>query len=176
MIFNYHSIFQTKKKNINLFLHQFFDNGISRIFFQKVMVKNKTRTIFNDFPRIFCLVVLLNFRTYTDADNFTMGYLTGTQRRPGNKEYPRPGLIISGAIGLAVDEINQNHSLVDDHLLTFEIAETYGEEKESIYQTALLWTRKVAVYLGPQETCIHEAKMASSFNLPMISYVSLFFL
>ena len=27
------------------------------------------------------------------------------------------------------------------------------------------------VYIGPQETCVHEAKMAAAFDLPMISYV-----
>lgn len=35
-----------------------------------------------------------------------MGYLTGSQRRPGDQEYPRPGLTISGAISLAVEEVN----------------------------------------------------------------------
>lgn len=106
--------------------------------------------------------------------NFTMGYLTGSQRRPGNKGYPRPGLTISGAISLAVDEINTLHPLRNNNTLGFTVAETYGEESESIYQTALLWTQDIAVYIGPQETCVHEAKMAASFDLPMISYVSTF--
>ncbi len=51
------------------------------------------------------------------------------------------------------------------------VAETYGEEEESILQTAKLWLRNVSVYIGPQESCIHEARMAASFRLPMISYV-----
>ncbi|GIY89347.1 ANF_receptor domain-containing protein [Caerostris darwini] len=101
-----------------------------------------------------------------------MGYLTGSQRRPGNKGYPRPGLTISGAISLAVHEINKYHPLRDNHTLTFTVAETYGEESESIHQTAVLWTQDIAVYIGPQETCVHEARMAASFDLPMISYVS----
>lgn len=121
-------------------------------------------------------IMLLTKGICTDAINFTMGFLTGSQRRPWNREYTRHGLIISGAISLAVDEINQNHSLVDNHLLTFTVAETFGEETESIRQTAMLWTERTAVYIGPQETCIHEARMASSFNLPMISYVSFLFL
>ncbi|GFQ82467.1 ANF_receptor domain-containing protein [Trichonephila clavata] len=99
-----------------------------------------------------------------------MGYLTGSQRLPGNKGYPRPGLTISGAISLAVHEINEYHPLRNNHTLTFTVAETYGEESESIYQTAVLWTQGIAVYIGPQETCVHEARMAASFDLPMISY------
>ncbi|GBN73450.1 hypothetical protein AVEN_60934-1 [Araneus ventricosus] len=111
-------------------------------------------------------------RCICKADTFTVGYLTGSERRPGNEDYHRPGLSISGAITLAVDEINHLHPLVDGHKLNFTIAETYGDEEESILQVALLWTQNIAGYIGPQETCVHEAKMASGFNLPMISYVS----
>lgn len=58
------------------------------------------------------------------------------------------------------------------HSLQFRVAETYGEEVSSIRQTAALWSDQVAAYIGPQETCIHEGRMAAAFNLPMISYVS----
>lgn len=109
------------------------------------------------------------------SKNYTIGYLTGSLRRPGNKGYPRPGLTISGAITLAVDEINNFHPIRNNTKLIFRVAETYGEEQESIYQVAKLWTQNISVYIGPQETCVHEAKMASSFNLPMISYVSTVF-
>lgn len=106
---------------------------------------------------------------------FTMGYLTGSERLPGNDDYPRPGLTISGAISLAVDEINQFQPLIGGHILNFTVSETYGDEEMSLYQVAVLWTQNTSAYIGPQETCIHEAKMASGFNLPMISYVSILF-
>lgn len=108
------------------------------------------------------------------AETFTMGYLTGSMRRPGDQDqvYHRPGLTISGAISMAVDEINRFHPVLGGHLLNFSVAETFGDEEESILQVARLWTEKVAAYIGPQETCVHEAKMAASFNLPMVSYVS----
>lgn len=38
---------------------------------------------------------------------FTLGYITGSRRRPWDKEYPRPGLQISGAISLALAELNK---------------------------------------------------------------------
>lgn len=83
------------------------------------------------------------------------------------------GLMISGAISLAVNEINSNGKLKNmGHSLGFKVAETYGEEVSSIRQTAALWTDKVFAYIGPQETCVHEGRMAAAFNLPMISYVS----
>lgn len=58
------------------------------------------------------------------------------------------------------------------HKLDFLVAETYGEEETSILNTAILWTKNISAYIGPQETCIHEAAMAASFNIPMISYVN----
>lgn len=90
--------------------------------------------------------------------------------------HPHTGLMISGAISLAVNEINTNGKLKEmGHSLEFIVAETFGEEVSSIRQTARLWTDKVYAYIGPQETCVHEGRMAAAFNLPMISYVSFFF-
>lgn len=84
------------------------------------------------------------------------------------------GLTISGAISLAVTEINAGKLEKLGHSLRFRIGETYGEEVSSIRETASLWTSQVAGYIGPQETCVHEGRMAAAFNLPMISYVSKF--
>lgn len=46
------------------------------------------------------LLVNLLFSWFTwqqgKADKFTLGYLTGSYRRPWDKEYSRPGLSISG--------------------------------------------------------------------------------
>jgi hypothetical protein len=58
--------------------------------------------------------------------------------------------------------------------LEMRVAETFGEERTSILHTASLWSQNVSAFIGPQETCLHEARMASAFNLPMISYVSYF--
>ncbi|KAF0290125.1 Receptor-type guanylate cyclase Gyc76C [Amphibalanus amphitrite] len=56
------------------------------------------------------------------------------------------------------------------HELDFEVAETYGLETESLRQVVRLYNKNVTVYIGPQETCVHEGRMAASLNLPMISY------
>lgn len=106
------------------------------------------------------------------GETVTVGYLTGSQRLPGDRTYRRPGLTISGALSLAVDEVNRHHPLLGGRRLAFLVAETYGQERESVLQTARLWSRNVSAFIGPQETCVHEAFLATSFNLPMISYVS----
>lgn len=58
------------------------------------------------------------------------------------------------------------------HKLDFQVEETYGDEQTSILSTAVLWTKNISAYIGPQETCIHEGRMAAAFNIPMISYVN----
>eukprot|EP00095_Tigriopus_kingsejongensis_P008340 maker-scaffold395_size185061-snap-gene-0.33 protein:Tk08340 transcript:maker-scaffold395_size185061-snap-gene-0.33-mRNA-1 annotation:"guanylate cyclase 32e-like" len=58
----------------------------------------------------------------------------------------------------------------DGDNVKFLEAETFGEEGESILQTARLWRQNVSAFIGPQETCVHEARLAASFNLPMISH------
>uniref|UniRef100_A0A182M4U0 Receptor ligand binding region domain-containing protein n=1 Tax=Anopheles culicifacies TaxID=139723 RepID=A0A182M4U0_9DIPT len=67
-------------------------------------------------------------------------------------------------------EVNDRYFSKHGHELRFEVAETYGEEVTSIRKTADLWTKDVIGYVGPQETCVHEGRMAAAFNLPMISY------
>lgn len=138
-------------------------------------------------PLLVQLIVLINVASFLSSpvalstspiaivsnETFVIGYLTGSQRKPGNDVYSRLGQTISGAISLAVDHVNLHKPLAGNNRLKFVVAETYGDESESIRQTARLWTEgKVAAYIGPQETCVHEARMAASFNLPMVSYVS----
>lgn len=73
---------------------------------------------------------------------------------------------------MAIEDVTRQKILPGDHTLDMVVAETFGEEEESILQTAKLWTFNVSAYIGPQESCVHEARMAASFRLPMISYVS----
>ena len=82
----------------------------------------------------------------------------------------------SPAIEVAIDRVNSENMLPFGYKLTYEIGETYGMESESIGRTAEFWrrsngtSRKVSAIIGPQETCKHEARMAASFNMPMISH------
>ncbi|XP_043474610.1 guanylate cyclase 32E isoform X1 [Leptopilina heterotoma] len=116
------------------------------------------------------LLTLTLLQVGVKGKTFTLGYITGSKRRPNDFEYQRPGFRISGAITLAVEEVNAGELGRRGHKLEFLIAETYGEEETSILMTADLWTKNVSAYIGPQETCVHEGRMASAFNIPMISY------
>ena len=107
-------------------------------------------------------------------NTIVIGYLTGSLMRSNTdgKFYERPGARISGALTYALDQVNSDPEVLPNHTLAFLLAETYGEESESIKQTILLLTEGIAAYIGPQETCSHEGRIAAAFNMPMISYVS----
>ncbi|CAH2074153.1 unnamed protein product, partial [Iphiclides podalirius] len=117
-----------------------------------------------------CWCLLITSLENSQAEIFTLGYLTGSQRRPGDYSYQRPGRVISGAISMAVDEVNEKLLGPMGHSLDFVVAETYGQEEVSIKQVAALWAANVSAFIGPQETCVHEGRMAAAFNLPMVSY------
>ena len=61
---------------------------------------NQIKTMKSSYSTIIkWLLVNLLFSWFTwqgNADKFTLGYLTGSYRRPWDKEYSRPGLSISG--------------------------------------------------------------------------------
>lgn len=160
------------------------------------MISTWPKTVMMSLLLIFCMEIVLNPKIMVVAETFTVGYLTGSQRKPGDMAYDRPGkikntqkqcldcviyktyrnflfqgLTISGAISLAFSEVNEQKLKPLGHKLEFVVAETFGEEITSIRQTADLWIKNISAYIGPQETCLHEGRMAAAFNLPMISYV-----
>ena len=102
-----------------------------------------------------------------------LGYMTGSENLDGDMFYQKPGQVISGALTLAVDEINGRSDILPNHTLEFLIAETMGQETESIKLASILPSQNISAYIGPQETCVHEGRIAAAFNLPMISYVSI---
>lgn len=120
------------------------------------------------------IILIIFLLRQTSPSTFTIGYLTGSQRLSGDLEYSRPGIQISGAITLALEEVNNKLLKSRGHELSLIVAETFGNEDISVLKTAELWRKNISVYIGPQETCVHEAIMATAFNLPMISYVSIF--
>lgn len=102
-----------------------------------------------------------------------LGYLTGSRKHPDGPFYNKPGETISGAMTFATTEVNEDPTILPNHTLEFIIAETYGQEPDSIRQTVLMMQRSISAFIGPQETCVHEARIAAAFNRPMISYVSI---
>ncbi|XP_055337798.1 guanylate cyclase 32E-like [Paramacrobiotus metropolitanus] len=115
---------------------------------------------------------LLFICEFVNGETFRIGYISGSKRLREFPTYNRPGYQISGAIALAVNQINEHHpdGILAGHKLEFEYAETYGLETESMKHTARFCVNNFSAIIGPQETCMHEARLAADFNKLMLSY------
>jgi len=105
-----------------------------------------------------------------------VGFLMGSERKTGDEEYSRPGQVIAGGLTTALFDLSRQKDFFGTHTnvnLDLRVGETFGDEERSLKATANFWSDwNVSVIIGPQETCVYEGRLASSLNIPMISYVS----
>lgn len=93
----------------------------------------------------------------------------------GQVEVDRIAVQISGAMTLAVKDINENPDILPEYNVSFYFGNTTGEEKDSLLKMAQLHREGVLAFFGPDLTCDIEARFAAAVNLPIISYVSIIF-
>uniref|UniRef100_A0A1I7X9L4 ANF_receptor domain-containing protein n=1 Tax=Heterorhabditis bacteriophora TaxID=37862 RepID=A0A1I7X9L4_HETBA len=80
------------------------------------------------------------------------------------------GSMISGALQVAINEINDDPTLLPNHKLTYIFDNTCGSEMSSTKFFMSHWKRGARVFIGPEMNCRTEATMAAAQNLPIISY------
>lgn len=80
------------------------------------------------------------------------------------------GSMISGALQVAVNEINANPNLLPNHRLNYIFDNTCGKERQSTQYFMDHWKLGARVFIGPEMNCRTEATMAAAQNLPIISY------
>ena len=126
--------------------------------------------------KVFLCVCTLQFFTVgeVEADNFTIGYLYSDKSKGFIKN--KQGRIISGAMTYAVNVINHNTNLLPGHTLKFIIADTYADPLHGTKMLTEQWKAGVIAFIGPEDSCDVEARVAAAWNLPMLSYVSCIFL
>ncbi|XP_015598426.1 receptor-type guanylate cyclase Gyc76C isoform X2 [Cephus cinctus] len=100
------------------------------------------------------------------SQNLTIGYLTAI--KGGLKD--RQGLAISGALSMALDEINSDPSILPNVRLVMRWSDTRGETVEATRAMIDMICDGVAAFFGPEGSCYVEAIVAQSRNIPMISY------
>ncbi|KAB0795504.1 hypothetical protein PPYR_12343 [Photinus pyralis] len=96
----------------------------------------------------------------------TVGYLTAV--RGELKE--RQGLAISGALTMALEEINNDSSILPNVTLVLKWNDTRGDTVLTTRSMVDMICDGVAVFFGPEGSCYVEAIVAQSRNIPMISY------
>lgn len=96
-----------------------------------------------------------------------LGYLTAVTGTMNNRQ----GLMISGAIKYAVEQINNCSSLLEDVELDFLYDDTQGDVLKSNAILVDHICNDIAAFIGPEgPNCDTEATLAASKNRAMISY------
>ncbi|GBP92017.1 Receptor-type guanylate cyclase Gyc76C [Eumeta japonica] len=98
--------------------------------------------------------------------NLTIGYLpsiTGELRG-------RQGLAISGAMTMALEEINNSTEILPDVRLLMVWNDTRGDTVTATRLITDMTCSGVVAFFGPEGHCHTEAIVAQARNLPMISY------
>lgn len=80
------------------------------------------------------------------------------------------------AMVLAVQAIANDSSLLNGHSVTFIWNDTQCKDEFSVKALLDQMSKGVEVFIGPACTCETTAKVASAFNIPVISYVSMHYL
>lgn len=98
----------------------------------------------------------------------TVGYLTAAK----GELKDRQGLAISGALTMALDEINNSKNILPNVQLDLRWNDTRGETVVATRAITEMICDGVAAFFGPEGPCHTEAIVSQSRNIPMISYVS----
>ncbi|KAH8323965.1 hypothetical protein KR074_002395 [Drosophila pseudoananassae] len=117
----------------------------------------------------FSLLLLLSVAV-RDCSNhrtvLTVGYLTALT---GDLSM-RQGLAISGALTMALDEVNKDPNLLPNVTLQLRWNDTKGETVLATKAITEMICDGVATIFGPEGPCYVEAIVSQSRNIPMISY------
>jgi guanylate cyclase, other len=121
------------------------------------------------------ILIVLNAPGSVDGSykktELSVGYLTAIK----GELKDRQGLAISGAISVALDEINNDTNILPNVTLVLRWNDTRGDNVISTRAITEMICDGVATIFGPEGSCEVEAIVAQSRNIPMIAYVRKFF-
>ena len=117
---------------------------------------------------------LLSCLVWTSAgEDITIGLLMADVAAKSSDSGFLRGRQICGALSYAVEQINDDPRILPGHRLKIIWDDTKGSKLVSTNALTHQWRRGAVAFFGPAEdVCVTEARVASSWNLPMISYVS----
>ncbi|KAL8591931.1 hypothetical protein ACOMHN_039984 [Nucella lapillus] len=101
----------------------------------------------------------------------TIGYLPIDITYPaqGYQVVKRQYRVISGALTYAIEMINKQ-GVIPGYRVGFVWNDTHGTISGGLQAITDQWRRGVDMFLGPEETCNYEGRLAAAWNLPMLSF------
>lgn len=114
------------------------------------------------------LVLLLMLVSRAEA-NYTLGLLIPMT----DADYPENGQYYASAMSIAVDAVNRQQNLLPGHNISFIWNDTACWKEDTTIRGLLhqMYEANVAAIIGPACLCNTSARIAASFDLPMISYL-----
>lgn len=103
--------------------------------------------------------------------NITIGFLSNFKHHGGM------GKLIAGAVSLAVKDVNSRTDLLPNHTLRFVVGDTERPNTPmAIRKMTEMRDSGVTAFIGPDHSCASEALVAAAWCLPMIAFVSHFYI
>ena len=84
----------------------------------------------------------------------------------------RDAKLFAGAFFLALDNINNNTTILKDYRLEYLFSDTKSQTLESIRAMTSHYSEGTIGFIGPDVSCACESTNAAAWNLPMLGYVS----
>lgn len=122
--------------------------------------------------RLLAVLILSHWIVDAQGGNITVGVLLPFYKSPllGTNGFMKAEYFAS-AVRLAVDTVNRDN-LIPSHYLDFVWNDTNCDEGNSLKQMSYQRDIGVSAFIGPGCSCTNQAKLASFWNMPMLSYVS----
>ncbi|KAH3862698.1 receptor-type guanylate cyclase Gyc76C-like [Dreissena polymorpha] len=114
------------------------------------------------------IVYSLKFDNVDEVENVTIGYLTVDKTEVFMRG--KQGRVISGAISYAIELINNNTDILPKHRLQLIWGDTMADTLIGTRLLTTQWRQGAKAFIGLEDSCSVEAKVAAAWNLPMISY------
>lgn len=106
-------------------------------------------------------------RTNPRLHNITIGFLSSFNFMNS------VGKLIAGALPLAVEAVNNRSDLLPNHTLQYIAAHSGRPDTcEAMRRMSEMRDDGVIAFIGPDNSCASEAKLAAAWSYPMIAYVS----
>ncbi|XP_047001211.1 receptor-type guanylate cyclase Gyc76C-like [Schistocerca americana] len=111
-------------------------------------------------------VLLLPLASGQILKNLTVGYLTAVRGTLKDRQ----GIAVSGAVKMAIDQVNEDINTLPNVTLKLEFRDTQGDTVLATRVMTKMICDGVAVFIGPEGPCHVESIVSYSRNIPMISY------
>lgn len=133
----------------------------------KLLLLLSVATVFNNYL-LFCVPGAMAVKDSRNRTVIPVGYLTAVKGDLATRQ----GLTVSGAITMALDEVNEDENLLKGIFLKLQWNDTKSETVVATRAITEMICNGIFAIFGPEGPCHVEAIVAQSRNIPMISYVS----